>query len=110
MTKFIIATCKLCGLAGSQVEPESLICKDCLYCRRREHAQVEMSEIADIAGGMVGFIQGQILDKKFQVKSLMYAAAAITNLNNLDKEEMKRFYNCCIYEFEDLEDGYKQTT
>ena len=102
MSNYIISNCKLCGIAQGTIDSETLICKDCLFCRRRESAQIQMSEIADLAGAITGFVQATLSNKELQVKALLYAASALITSNKLNQEQMKMFLNCCIYEFENL--------
>ena len=102
MKDFIIASCRLCGMGSTQVDSETLICRNCLVCRRRENAQMNMSEIADVAGGLCGFIQGTIPSAEHQVKALLYASSALITSNKIDLEQMKIFLNCCVYEFEQV--------
>lgn len=108
-SNYIIANCKLCGIAHGHVDPETLICRDCLVCRRRDTAQLEMAEIADLSAGIAGFVQQCLPNSEFQVKALLYSAAALISANKMNLEQMKIFLNCCVYEFESIENGHQQT-
>jgi hypothetical protein len=81
---------------------ESLICTDCLLSKRRENLQVDMAEIADMSGALVGVVQSQVPNKEYQLKALLYAAAAILHVNELEYNDAKIFLNGCVYEFEEL--------